>query len=164
MPKNFSPEQEFSGINLSSGFHLSKKYCPMRGIIFPISENTFRITFSIRKHTSMLNYFPNELFFSTQWHSDITQWHLKTSQEHIYFLMACFSFPMTYSGFPMFSSRKLSLSPIFIIHPNTRTTISGSQKQKKQTSTTASGSAVAFPFTDTVKLGNEKLTEVTFLH
>lgn len=40
----------------------------MRGIIFPISENTLRITFSIRKHTSMLNYFPNELFFSTQWH------------------------------------------------------------------------------------------------
>lgn len=35
----------------------------MRGIIFPISENTFRITFSIRKHTSMLNYFPNEQFF-----------------------------------------------------------------------------------------------------
>ena len=35
----------------------------MWGIIFPISENTFRMIFFIKKHNSMLNYFPNEQFF-----------------------------------------------------------------------------------------------------
>lgn len=109
----------------------------MPGIIFPMSGSVFRMIFFIRKYSLSLNYFPNEPFFLP---NDI------------------FRLPN------VFYSRKLSLSPIFIIHPDTRTTISGSQKQKKQTSTTASGSAVAFPFTRAIKLGNEKLTEVTFLH
>lgn len=145
MPKNFSPEQEFSGINLSSGFHLSKKYGPMRGIIFPISENTFRITFSIRKYTSLLNYFSNELFF-------LPNGTPTFPNNGICRLPAVFYF------------RTLFLLLIFIIHLEARTTISGSQKQKKQISTTASGSTVAFPFTRDIKLGNGKITEDTFLH
>mgnify|MGYP006979893699 FL=1 len=35
----------------------------MPGIIFPMSGSVFRMIFFIKKHNSMLNYFPNELFF-----------------------------------------------------------------------------------------------------
>ena len=74
----------------------------MPGIIFPMSGSVFRMIFFIKKHNSMLNYFPNE-------------WHLKTSQEHIYFPMECFSFPMTYSGFPMFSTPESYPCRLFLL-------------------------------------------------
>lgn len=35
----------------------------MPEIIFPMSGSVFRMIFFIKKHNSMLNYFPNEQFF-----------------------------------------------------------------------------------------------------